>query len=45
MSRTLRRILAGTIVAAALTAMATPANAACYRFIDPVTGRIYYVCV
>lgn len=45
MSRTLRRLVAGTLAAAALTAFAPTAQATvtCYTF--QVAGRYYRMCV
>ncbi|HEX8001374.1 MAG TPA: hypothetical protein VF519_01625 [Mycobacteriales bacterium] len=45
MSRSLRRLVAGALAAAALTAMAPQSHASvqCYRV--QVAGRYYYFCV
>ena len=45
MTRTLRRLVAGTVVVGALVAFAPQANAdACYRVVGP-DGRVWYFCV
>lgn len=44
MSRIVRRLVAGTVVAAALTALAPPASASCFTFRGP-DGRWYIVCL
>ncbi|HEX8001376.1 MAG TPA: hypothetical protein VF519_01635 [Mycobacteriales bacterium] len=46
MSRTLRRLVAGTVLAGTLAALAPAADATprCFRVVGP-DGRIYIVCV